>query len=241
MRSFYTELLSKKKPWTPTLGKTEQLNEGVEEVIAKALAVRILEIPVGEWIQDATIRENNSLFIDAKKLLLSNIEDETKHDVALTMAANSYNITSDRQTKEAGIIANEWINHPDHPLVKAWVIENSVFFVILPIFRMFGDAGLRLISRDISNDETIHVATNRALSKELGYKFSDSLDRLRKKTVDWLVESLDMPGKYGVPQFWLNASDNLLYSGVEKELSGTKSYVMPAFFEHDNGNLAQYY
>ena len=241
MQSFAQTLMSKKKNWTPTIGTPSPVAEGSEETIGKALALRSLEIPVGDWIYTTNKRESNRLTDDQLALLDSNIEDEYKHDEALNLAANAYKLTTPEMEKEAKIITDEWLEHGDHPLVKAWVIENSVFFVILPIFRMLGGAGLRLVSTDISNDESIHVATNRYLSKELGYTYSPSLDALRRKTVAWVVDSLDAPGKYGLGDFWLKSSDDLLLSGKAPQLADSKAYVMPAFFEHHNQNLPVYY
>jgi hypothetical protein len=240
-KTFYSELLAKKKPWTPTIGKSSSVMEGSEETIGRAIALRTLEIPVGDWILLGCKREMSRLPDDAIKLMQSNIEDEFRHDEVLNMAYSAYQLTDNTMESEAAIIAEEWIDHPDHPVVKAWVIENSVFFVILPILRKFGDAGLRLISRDISNDENIHVSTNRQIATDLGYSYSKSLDNLRKRTVEWVVETLNSPGKFGFPDVWLKSSDTLLYQGVAPELSDTANYVMPAFFELDNRNLPSYY
>lgn len=240
-KTFYSELLAKKKPWTPNVGKPSFVVEGSEETIGRAIALRTLEIPVGDWILLGCKREMSRLSDDAIKLMQSNIEDEFRHDEVLNIAHSVYQLTDKNMENEASIIAKEWIDHPDHPVVKAWVIENSVFFVILPILRKFGDAGLRLVSRDISNDENIHVSTNRQLATDLGYSYSKSLDNLRKRTVEWIVETLNSPGKFGFPDVWLKSSDTLLYQGVAPELSDTANYVMPAFFELDNRNLPSYY
>lgn len=240
-KTFYSELLAKKKPWTPNVGKPSSVMEGSEETIGRAIALRTLEIPVGDWILLGCKREMSRLSDDAIKLMQSNIEDEFRHDEVLNIAYSVYQLTDENMENEASIIAKEWIDHPDHPVVKAWVIENSVFFVILPILRKFGDAGLRLVSRDISNDENIHVSTNRQIATDLGYSYSKSLDSLRKRTVEWIVETLNSSGKFGFPDVWLKSSDTLLYQGVASELSDTANYVMPAFFELDNRNLPSYY
>lgn len=240
-QTFAEKLLARKKSWTPTIGKVSPVAEGAEDTIGRALGLRVLEIPVGDWIYLAEKKETASLTPDQLILLDSNIQDEYKHDEALNMAARAYQLTAEGMQAEAEAIAKEWIDHPDHPLVKAWVIENSVFFVILPIFRMLGGAGLRLVSTDISNDESIHVATNRHIARQLGYSYSESLDKLRRKTVAWVVENLDAPGKYGLPDFWIKSSDDLLYQGKAEQLADTQAYVMPAFFEHHNQNLPVYY
>jgi hypothetical protein len=46
--------------------------------------------------------------------------------------------------------------------------------------------------------------------------------------------------KYLDKQFWLDASDRLMYEGKAPELSDTKRGRMLSFFEHSNVNLPQY-
>ena len=110
------------------------------------------------------------------------------------------------------------------------VLERSVFFVLLPFFRFCGDAGLRTISADISRDEQIHVATNSLVCRELGLSYSNSLDKLRKATVAWVMQPLKAndPDKYLAKNFWMDSSDRLMYEGKAPQLSDTKSARMPA-------------
>tara|TARA_Y100000287_G_scaffold106989_1_gene85786 strand:- start:3790 stop:4101 length:312 start_codon:yes stop_codon:yes gene_type:complete len=90
--------------------------------------------------------------------------------------------------------------------------------------------------------EQIHVATNSLVCKELGLDISPSLDKLRKATINWVMQPL----KYNATdrklnrKFWLDQSDNLMYQGKAPELSFTKASRVPAFFEHSNVNLPQY-
>jgi hypothetical protein len=128
-------------------------------------------------------------------------------------------------------------------ITKALVIERAIFFVLLPFFRFNGDAGLRTVSADISRDEQIHVATNSLVCADMGLRSSSSLDKLRKATINWIMEPLGKNtygDKYLSKKFWLDTSDRLMYEGKAPELSETKSARMPAFFEHSNVNLPQY-
>ena len=59
-------------------------------------------------------------------------------------------IKSPQFEKEAERIKNAWLELDGHPVLKAVVLERSVFFVLLPIFRFLGDTGLRTTSTDIS-------------------------------------------------------------------------------------------
>ena len=133
-----------------------------------------------------------------------------------------------------------WTAHPDHTIVKAMVAERSIFFVLLPFFRANGDAGMRTVSADISRDEQIHVAANSLVCKELNLDISPSLDKLRKATINWVMQPLVVMLISFWTKFWLDSSDRLMYEGKAPELSFTKSARMPAFFEHSNVNLPSY-
>ncbi len=112
----------------------------------------------------------------------------------------------------------------------------------MPFFRFNGDAGLATVSADISRDEQVHVASNSLVCAELGLKPSPSLDKLRKATINWIMQPLAMQheDQYLSKKFWLDASDRLMYEGKAPQLVTTKAARMPAFFEHDNRNLPQY-
>ena len=234
----YDKLLARKRKWTPVQVEAGKLFEGAEETVYRALALRHLELPVGDFIVEALEKEVPEA---ARTLLLSNVDDEHNHDRALGFAVRA--LGSDPQSEaEAKRLRQAWIDHPDHTVCKAMVLERSVFFTILPFLRAFGDAGLRTTSADISRDEQIHVATNSLVCAELGLSPSPSLDRLRKATMSWMLEPLKEtnPSKYLTKKFWADSSDRLMYEGKAPQLSSTKSARMPAFFEHSNVNLPQY-
>lgn len=236
---FYTEQLARKRSWTPTCGEKMNTVPGADQVLGRALALRILELEVAEWLDDALGK--TTLPATAVECLRSNILDEERHDKVLGMAAQIYQLTTNRDEETAKQIHQQWINHPDHPLVKAFVLENSVFFVILPLLRMFGGVGLGIISGDISGDESVHAAVHRQIAHDLGLTYSSSLDRLRRDTVGWLVDGLRIPeaGRSGKPQRWLDASDSLLYQGAS-DLVETRRAIQPAFFEIANDALPSY-
>jgi len=200
--------------------------------------LRHMELPVGDFISDAL---EKNVPLAARELLKSNVTDEENHDVALGYIANAYGV-DEQAEKEALALQKAWIAHPDHTITKAMVAERAIFFVLLPFFRFNGDAGMRTVSADISRDEQIHVATNSLVCKELGLEISPSLDKLRKATINWVMQPLGVntQDRYLDKKFWLDSSDRLMYEGKAPELSATKSARMPAFFEHSNVNLPQY-
>ena len=234
----YQKLLERKRSWTPVKPSKGVYKEGAEETIKRALAIRHMELPVGDFISEALEKEVPSL---ARELLESNVKDEIKHDIALGYIAQ-VNGTDSQSEKEAIKLRDAWIEHPDHTLLKALVAERAIFFVLLPFFRFNGDAALRTVSADISRDEQIHVGSNSIVCAELGLSASPSLDRLRKATIHWILEPLgkNTYDKYLDQKFWLDASDRLMYEGKAPEFSETKRARMPAFFEHANTNLPQY-
>ena len=234
----YQKLLARKRKWTPVQTDAGACKEGAEETLYRALALRHMELPVGDFITDALTTEIPEV---AREILISNVRDEENHDVALGYIANAFGVDQKAEA-EAIKLRDAWTSHPDHTIVKAMVAERAIFFVLLPFFRANGDPGMRTVSADISRDEQIHVATNSLVCKELGLEASPSLDRLRKATINWVMQPLKVGAsdKKLDKKFWLDQSDNLMYQGKAPELSFTKAARMPAFFEHSNVNLPQY-
>jgi len=234
----YDTLLERKRKWTPVQGTAGTMREGSEETLYRALAIRHMELPVGTFITEGL---EKGVPDNARKLLESNVKDEENHDLALGYIANSIG-TEPQAEAEALRLRSAWESHPDHTIVKALIAERAIFFVLLPFFRFNGDAATRTVSADISRDEQVHVATNTIVCRELGLSHSQSLDKLRKATINWIMEPLgtNTTCKYLDKKFWLDVSDNLMYQGKAPELISTKTARMPAFFEHSNVNLPQY-
>jgi len=232
----YQRLQSRKRTWTPVQTTAGPVVEGAEETIFRALAMRHMELPVGDFIEESL----NEIPELSRDLLRSNIKDEKNHDIALGYIANALGV--DKKAEEEALrLRDAWVNHPDHTVLKAMVAERSIFFVLLPFFRFNGDAGLRTVSADISRDEQVHVSGNSLVCRELGLTVSPSLDKLRKATINWVMQPLGTSSnKYLDKKFWLDQSDSLMYSGKAEGLIDTQRARMPAFFEHANTNLPQY-
>ena len=236
----YIHLQERKRTWTPVEVTAGPLLPGGEDVIKRALALRCLEIPVGDFITDA-MKGDLPDVKGCKELLLSNVKDEEKHDVALNFAATAHRV-SDRHEAEAQKICQAWLELDRHPVLKAVVLERSVFFVLLPIFRFLGDTGLRTTSADISRDEQTHVAANTLVCESLGLKSDKEINALRRATISWVLQSLkgEHEQRHLSSNFWLTSSDSLYTRGKAEGLLSTRASRMPAFFETNNVNLPQY-
>jgi hypothetical protein len=235
----YLSTIAKKRPWQAVPVGKGNVAEGSEETIFKALALRHLEMPVKELLEQGLARELPSTpgIVEA---LRSNQEDEERHDEALSYIAAAHG-TDAKAEKEVMNILKAWMDHPAHPIHKASILERSIFFVALPFFRQNGDMGMRTVSADISRDERVHTAIHGMVAKELGEEDSQSLNKLRAATAAWLFERL---GKSEVQwlnkDFWLRQSESLFFTGKAPEMAVTRASRMISFFEAPNHDLPSY-
>lgn len=240
---FYKKLKARRRGWD-VIKPTDKQNcvAGSEKTLSKALALSELEIPVGNWITQELAKNPDipQFLID---FLQENIEDEVKHDEVLKNLRDVFPVQEDdiEQAKSFAEEANR-LAEIYSPLVLAGALETSVFFVVLPMYRFLGGVAFRTVSRDISNDESLHSAVNNQLYKDLGYRRGNSIEKLRKNIIDWLVADLPTTSdnRYLHADFWHISSRNLYTQGSSKNLSETKRAVMPSFFESSNNALAIY-
>ena len=85
----YEKLLNRKRTWTPVQTTGGTLKSGAEETIYRALAIRHMELPVGDFISEALEKDVPA---NARKLLESNVKDEVKHDLALGYITNAIGV-----------------------------------------------------------------------------------------------------------------------------------------------------
>lgn len=239
MTSPYTKLVERKRKWTPVAVTRGKLLEGSEDSIYRALALRVLELPVKEFLQQGLEKDLPDIpgVIEALK---SNQKDEDKHDLGFSYICRAHGTDPDAED-EAQNILNAWLEAPEHPILKAAILERSVFFVLLPFYRFCGDIGMRTLAADISRDEQTHVAIHGMVAHDLGLKNTERLNKLRKDTVDWVMNGMDSPkNRYLNKDFWMNQSNNLYLRGKAEGLAETKRARMPSFFEASNQNLPKY-
>lgn len=235
----YISMISKKRAWQPTEVGKGALVDGSEDTIFRALAMRHLELPVVELLEQGLAKDLPAT-LGVMEALRSNQIDEARHDEALNYVAKAHGV-NDKAEKEVQSILKAWMDHPAHPILKAAVLERSIFFVVLPFFRFNGDVGMRTVSQDISKDEQVHVGVNSLVSKELGEDSSQSINKLRRATALWLFDALGAnDNKWLDKDFWLRQSDNLFERGKAEELVESRRSRQIAFFETANYNLPSY-
>lgn len=241
--SIFEQVDAKRKAWTPISPiEAETLkpeHEGAIDTISRCLALRSLELPVKEFIKEGLSKlEEKVIGKDGINTLNRNIEDEERHDIALNNCVKVFSNYLPSYEQVANHIKDAWVNHPDFPITKAAMLENGIFFVVLPIYRQFGSPSMRTTALDISADEVGHVQSHRYAAMLSGFKPSTSLDRLRKDTVAWIVDKFSIPGVN--KDKFIKASDDLVYRGITPELDETRSYQVMAFFEKNNSVLPRY-
>jgi len=239
MPTLYERVSSRRKVWSPIFPSAqEQATQGAEDTISRCLSLTNLEISVQDFIgQGLSKSDAHKLGEDGKECLLRNAEDEDKHLTALTNCCKVYK--DYKLHVDAEGICQAWNAHPDFPITKAAVLENAIFFVILPIYRTYGTLSLRTTSLDISADESIHAMSHRHAAQQFGYKPSKSLDNLRKQTAAWLIETFAVPNVD--KELFMRSSDSLMYKGVAPELAAmSQNYTVHSFFEKSSQTLPYY-
>ena len=108
----YQTLLERKRTWTPVQPTKGVIKEGAEETIKRALAIRHMELPVGEFISQGLER---TVPTAARTLLESNVKDEVKHDLALGFIVDANGVDPQAEL-EALRLRDAWITHPDHTI-----------------------------------------------------------------------------------------------------------------------------
>jgi len=82
----YEKLLNRKRKWTPVQTTAGSCKAGAHETVLRALALRHMELPVGDFIRDGLDTDVPTL---SREFLESNITDVEHHDLALVYIANA--------------------------------------------------------------------------------------------------------------------------------------------------------
>lgn len=246
----FSLLLSAKRPWTPTETSDHEVTPGAAKTIQRCLALRHLELPVGEWITSASSLEQEKIGDLGMKLLQSNIADEIRHDLQLNNAFDSLSLAGtdfrDQIEGEAKGILSRWLDMANvyHPATVAFTAEAGVFIPALTMLRRIGSVALGNIANDISADESLHLRTHREVGVVIGGEpVNDTLHNLRKETLEWLTADLrevEKPGKYSQKRTYFRSSEKLIKDGKADEIKDTGKATMISFFEVSNNHIPVY-
>lgn len=246
----FSLLLQAKRPWTPTETSDHLVTPGAEKTIQRCLALRHLELPVGDWITMASKREQQQVGETGMNLLLSNINDEIRHDHQLNMAFNCLSLAGqtfrEQIESEAKDILKSWVDMTNtyHPATVAFTAEAGVFIPALTMLRRIGSVALANIANDISADESLHLRTHREVGVTIGNEpVNSKLHDLREETLSWLtsdIREVTKPGKYSQKRTYFRASEKLIQDGKSEELADTNKAVLTSFFEVANNHIQVY-
>lgn len=235
----WTVLNASRRSWQPN--NPTSIKSDAPNTISRCLALTPLEPAVADFINDGLTRTDRAkLAPGAIETLRRNIEDEEKHELALNRAKSALEGYNSSFEQEANQIISAWKDLPDLEILKAAILENSIFFLILPLYANFGGSALAITSNSISSDERIHVISHRTVAQQLGTRPSKVINELRKETVRFISTDLEeeVGPKWTIDRMMKN-SDNLLKRGVS-DLLETQVGMAIAPFEVDSQNIDIY-
>jgi hypothetical protein len=211
----WSTFASKRRAWQPNNPAPNSETSKAPLTISRCLALTALEPAVREFLQEGLDRSDMSKLGPAISTLRRNQEDEVKHELALTRAKHAMVDYTPAFEAEADNLISRWTELTDNPITKAAVLENGVFFIILPIYNMFGSPSLQISSNSISGDEIIHVQSHRKAAQLLGARPSKELNNLRIDTVAWISATIgeETGGKWTLERCLKN-SNSLMSRGI---------------------------
>lgn len=238
---FWQPMASPKRPLCLLADEHRQIDSPEAELsIKRMIALGLeLEIDVGKFVLEQSRGEvPDAPFV--KELLKSAVADEARHELGFRYAADSYGVADVAEAKE---LRNKWVAMADkyQPLAVAGVLEQEVFLVTLGIMRLVGGAGLNDLAIRIAEDESRHVATNRAITKWLGVEFNKDVTDLVDETLHFAIAGLDIAvtDKLSLNyDFAVSASRELRDTGTARKLDrATRVAVHRMPFEVANKSL----
>lgn len=240
----WTTIGSRRRSWSANTPPPNSEKSAVPITISKGLALTGLEPMVADFITMGLDRSDKNIINGlVGEELLRNIKDEVNHEAALTASIEAMSNYDDSFESEAVHIIKSWSELPDNPITIAACLENGVFFVLLPLYRLYGSTCLAITANSISGDELIHVQTHRAVAQMLKAKPSKQLLQLVLDTVEWVTSSIDeetaLLAKPMTLERCLKNSRSLLTKGVS-DLIETRSGAYLAPYEVPNTSIDSY-
>lgn len=173
--------------WEPVVATTKFTNYNSINflVLQRLLQFVDLEVSVGGWVTQAL---GESGFAQAEAFVLRNAQDEAKHETTFReLAAYVGGIEIEPQARA---LINEWNAQPPS-FALAYALEMGVFMSLLPWLNRFGDTHIAQASQWVSDDEQVHVLTNRELAATCGQQLTKDHLSLVARTLAFIFESED--------------------------------------------------
>ena len=202
---------------------------GNQQVLERLLQFVDLEVTVGEWLQQAKHR----LPSDTHQLIDRNSSDELKHDTVLRYLTSYVGLVEPDDRARA--LVNEW-QHQAPCFALAYALEMGIFMSILPWLTKNGDLYCATVSQWISDDEVVHVLTNRELAAELGESVTSDLCSLVARTIYYILE----PEGHQEAVAQAKRSIRRISTGEDPSASLQSTAVVTAFFEQNERNEIMY-
>lgn len=203
------------------------VGDGDIDSLMRALALRNLEMPVKSFVKRGLDGDDRYKLTRAGVLsLTNNLEDEDNHDQVLNDVAAKYDHYGLDYSETAEQIKGLWLDLEGNALMKATLLENGLFFTLLPFLMKSGGPVLHTAATSIATDESRHVAVNRTACNLLGLSVTPEMTYLRQKTVGWVFENSDKG-----PDFYIKRSDDLIEKGKFDSSEEAGGYVVTAFYE----------
>lgn len=242
----FSEIESQRKRWKPEPVEFVEIdgNPSIEKAIKRSLILGLfLEIPVGQWVGQATKKELNC----SRDVLLGlgkNIADEAVHLRALEYVCDAFDLNPETQGEDfklAAEISDRWLTEDIHPLLKAASAEVGVFLPNLSLMTILGGQTISDVAISISRDEQRHGIYNRGVLKKIGIDLAKEtrvLTDLRKATLNFIFDGVEDEDLGLDEQFFMDQSDLLIETGYSRDLEEfTSHFVYSPPFEKSNRKM----
>jgi hypothetical protein len=176
-----------------------------------------LEVEVGTWIIDSMgeLSQHQQKVVDA--YIKRNSQDEKKHDVGFRSLRSYLGYTEDPQGQ---LLLAAWKKQPPS-FALAYALEMGIFMSLLPWLNRFGDTYVAQLSQWVSDDEMVHVQTNRRLAEFCNQKLTEQMFALVAQTIYYIFQETSQ----------VERALHRLTTGQDKAMIGESLPTTIKFFE----------
>jgi hypothetical protein len=197
-----------------------------------------LEVPVGQFVRAQTDAQLPKI-AHIRELLMSAVADEGRHYRGFHFAEQAYGTVEDAHAVE---LSRRWfeVATATSPIAAAGWLEAGVFLSTLGFMRIACGPSLAELALRIAEDESRHVATNRAVTQWLRIEVPQSVRELIADTIRYAIGTCCFVASGTVcdAQFFVDCGLELLDTNKCKRLDDLCNAIqhdMP--FEKPNNEL----